>query len=529
MPTDAKLRGGYYTPPPIAEFLARWAIRNKAARVLEPSCGDGELLAAAARRLSRAGSLTGIELDVEEAAKAAARLTHSAEVVAEDVFTWFEAADALGAYDATLGNPPFIRYQNFPDAYRTRAFQLMHDAGLRPNRLTNAWVPFVVLATRALRLGGRIGFVVPAELLQVGYASELREYLVRNYSELTVVTFRRLVFDNIQQETVLLLGVRGEVAHPTISFLELDGLDDLRLDEIIAAERVEVDLDHGREKWTRYYLSSKELGLVRACEEAEEFTTLGEYADVDVGIVTGRNEFFVLTRAQLDELGLMKYAIPLVGRSAQTPGLTLRRSEWKALAKDGGRCFLLQLGDIPRHELTPEAQAYVAWGEQHQVHKGYKCGIRLPNWWRVPSAWVPDAFLLRQIHDGPRIIANEAGATCTDTIHRIRLLKPSVTARMLAAASTNSLTFAFAELRGRSYGGGVLELEPNEAEPLPFPNLASELPLDELDAIVREAGATAGVDEVDRQLLRGAGLTKDEVALLNGVWQKLSQRRRKRR
>ena len=42
--------------------------------------------------------------------------------------------------------------------------------------------------------------------------------------------------------------------------------------------------------------------------------------------------------------------------------------------------------------------------------------------------------------------------------------------RVLAAASINSVTFAFSEVMGRSYGGGVLELEPREAEPLPFPS-----------------------------------------------------------
>ena len=36
-----KLRGGYYTPDKISEFIAEWAIRNASDSVLEPSCGDG--------------------------------------------------------------------------------------------------------------------------------------------------------------------------------------------------------------------------------------------------------------------------------------------------------------------------------------------------------------------------------------------------------------------------------------------------------------------------------------------------------
>lgn len=37
-----KLRGGYYTPKPIADFLCRWSIDNSTQTVLEPSCGDGK-------------------------------------------------------------------------------------------------------------------------------------------------------------------------------------------------------------------------------------------------------------------------------------------------------------------------------------------------------------------------------------------------------------------------------------------------------------------------------------------------------
>ena len=81
-PSYQKLRGGYYTPGPIARFLAGWAIRSPADRVLEPSCGDGNILTAAARRLLELGAradtlnrqLHAVELDPREAARAARRL-----------------------------------------------------------------------------------------------------------------------------------------------------------------------------------------------------------------------------------------------------------------------------------------------------------------------------------------------------------------------------------------------------------------------------------------------------------------------
>jgi adenine-specific DNA methylase len=521
-----KLRGGYYTPSAIGGFLARWAIRSRNVAVLEPSAGDGQIAAQAAKRLGPGGRLVAIELFPEEAEKIS-EATPRAEVAVGDVFKWYWREPRDGTFSAVLGNPPFIRYQNFPEDHRRYAFALMEQAGLRPSRLTNAWVPFVVLATRALRSSGRLALVLPAELLQVTYAGELREYLVRKYSDLKIITFRKLVFAGIQQETVLLLGTRADSTGARISFHELDSLDDLDGLELDGDTTVPADLDHGREKWTQYYLSSRELGLIRKIEASEVFSRLGDVADVDVGIVTGRNEFFLLSPAEADARGVRDSCLPLVGRSLQIPGLRLTQSDWRRLAERGDKCLLLQLGEVGREELPPPAARYVRWGERQGHHHGYKCRIRLPRWWNVPSVWSPDAFLLRQIYDGPRIIANEAGVTCTDTIHRVRMTN-GMSPGALAAVSMNSLTFAFSEIRGRSYGGGVLELEPTEAEGLPIPKVSPELPLDDLHDLAQTKRTEEVLAEVDRRVLEPVGLTRRETRVLRGIWRKLSERRLRR-
>ena len=264
--------------------------------------------------------------------------------------------------------------------------------------------------------------------------------------------------------------------------------------------------------------------MIRELETSDALTTLGELAQVDVGIVTGRNQFFVLTPSEADALGIRSFCLPLVGRSAQIPGLVLSRDEWQDLVDTDGRCLLLQLGRTPRDDLTPEALAYVKQGEAADYHTGYKCRIRQPQWWYVPSTAVPDAFLLRQIHEGPRVILNSAGATCTDTIHRVRV-NEGVDPGWLAAASMNSVTFAFSEIRGRSYGGGVLELEPNEADALPFPRPGTDLPLADLDLWARRKEADQILDEVDRLVLADCGLSAAEITMVRAVWRKLSGRR----
>ncbi|HEV2583034.1 MAG TPA: class I SAM-dependent methyltransferase, partial [Ktedonobacteraceae bacterium] len=271
--TDQKLRGGYYTPKPIATFLANWAIQTPDTSILEPSCGDGMLLEAAAKRLTECGatdtsihtSIQGIEFDGFEAQKAVERLraiydSYAPQIMTGDFFTYCQKyLNQERRFDAIIGNPPFIRYQHFPENQRAIAFYLMQRAGLHPNRLTNACVPFLVASTSLLSKTGKLAMVIPAELLQVNYAAELRYFLSQHYSYITLITFKKLVFDGIQQEVVLLLAERNGSEHTGIRTIELDGIDDLLAYEhtVLSKDKLKV-MDHSTEKWTMYFLEEAE-------------------------------------------------------------------------------------------------------------------------------------------------------------------------------------------------------------------------------------------------------------------------------
>jgi adenine-specific DNA methylase len=253
-------------------------------------------------------------------------------------------------------------------------------------------------------------------------------------------------------------------------------------------------------------------------------TRLGAVADVDVGIVTGRNSFFTFTDAQADELGLRPHCVPLVSRSAQLSGLVYdgdcRASDLAA----GHRTWLL---DAPPEAADAAVVAHIRAGEAAGVHRGYKCSIRDP-WWITPSLWMPDLFLLRQIHRAPRLTVNAAAATSTDTVHRVRLA-PRVDASSLAAVFHNSVTFAFAEIMGRSYGGGILELEPREAEQLPIPPPACAELAGDVDLLLKANETEKALDLVDRHvLIDGLGLSPEVVAGCRAAWVALRDRRTRR-
>ena len=544
---EDKLRGGYYTSSEVATWLCAWAIRSPKDRVLEPSCGDGAFVEAAAKRLAELGArspaiarqLSGVEIVAAEADRARARLQgqlreRAAEVVTTgDFFSWWQASEQP-AFDAVVGNPPFIRYQTFPEPHRSLAMALMVDQGLSPNRLTNIWVPFVVAAVASLRPGGRLALVLPAELLQVTYASQLRSFLTDRFGRIDIVACNELFFEKAEQEVVLLLAddllEAASDANPCrVTMTETRTPSEItsRAPALVLAAAQPKTIRHDSEKWLKYFLSEKEITFMRALRDAGVTTNLSTHASVDVGVVTGKNEFFVLTSAQVEELGLEGLTAPLVSRSAHLKGARVGKADWHAMAAAGDRVHLLHLKG---NESKPTAALarYIRFGEGNEVHKGYKCSIREP-WYAVPSVWAPDGFLFRQIYDFPRVVLNQAGATSTDTIHRLtgKKEKPE---RIIANTYT-WLTAASAEIEGRSYGGGVLELEPTEAERLLMPaTLNGAMPLAECDKLTRAGRLDDVLEENARIVLMGhMGLSQSDCSVLRDIWMKMRNRRNARR
>lgn len=528
-PSGQKLRGGYYTPAVIAEFLARWAIRSGDDTVLEPSAGDGAFLVAAAKQLRLRGgqfaSITGVEIDPDAASASRAAVSDSpgANVHTGDFFEWAARSVIEGRrFDAILGNPPFLRFAYFEEKHRDIAFDLMRREGMRPTRLTNAWVPFLVASSALLEPNGRLAMVVPAELLQVSYAAELRQYLADRFERVTLFAFDRLVFEGIQQEVVLLTAERTAPAPRGIRVVELSDASELS-DGYHAWEAVPVrPLDHSSEKWTRYFLEPEELELVRALAGHRLLQPLGSFAEVDVGVVTGMNDFFVMDANGTTHPDLKAQSVPVITRSNQLVGASVTPEDWQEQVEAGKARVLLALNE----GMDPSGVVadYIAMGERRKVHLGYKCSIRR-KWWVVPSIWRPSGFMLRQIHVHPKLVMNTTPATSTDTVHRVAFNYPRPEA--VVASFHNVMTFLFAEIMGRSYGGGVLELEPSEAESLPIVHPDSAPEFHEVDAALRSGDPSQALD-VGAPALASLGLSPSDEATLRVAWERLRGRRSRR-
>lgn len=537
--SQRKLRGGYYTPLKLANFLTRWALRKHPKHILEPSCGDGNFvisLLQQSQKMEENIQITAVELDWEEINKAQRRVEDEVnnsdlriQWICDDFFHSYEQLSRQEKFDLVIGNPPFIRFQNVNVPSREIAFRHLKQIGYKPTKLANAWAAFVQLSIELLRQGGDLVMVLPAELLQVNYAHELRNRLTGQFGKISLVTFKKLVFPEIQQEVVLLLAEGKSDNVTVVSEIHTIELEDAKtldsIDNFDTAISHSV-AKHSREgmKWTSLFLSDSSFNALDEAERSDRLVSLGNFAQVDVGIVTGRNSFFVLEQQEVERLRVENFVLPIVGRTNALKSIFFEKNDFDLLQQTHP-AYLLNLNGVEKSEFSKALQEYIFMAEEEEINLGYKCRIR-KRWYDVPSIYTPDAFLFRQIHKYPLLVLNKVGATSTDTVHRVRV-KNTVDGKNLCSVFFNSLTLAWSEVCGRSYGGGVLELEPKEAEKLPVPFIRDiAIDSDKIDCLLREGKFLEALDYTDKLVLKDIlGFDNSLIKSIRESWVELRDRR----
>jgi len=468
-----KERGAFFTPPEICHFLVDWAVRSKTDTILEPSCGEAEFMLSAASRLRLLGgtasqsrtNLQGIEIH-EPSAGAAMQILQKAGFDCDIRVIDFFDVPARPIYDVVLGNPPFVRYQQFSGSARAKGLEAALAQGVRLTLLANAWAPFVVHASQVLKPQGRLALVLPAELLTVKYAAEIRRFLLRRFASIKLVMFEELIFPDVLEEVVLLL---AEGTGPTSGFelYQARNLADLHRLDHVTWTRFVPNCDG---KWTSALLSTEALAIYQSVVASGNFDTLLDWGESYLGAVTGNNKYFSLTSKLATALNLKEEELLPISPpgSRHLRGLTFSSKTWSDLSASENRTHLF----YPKtEELSAAAMEYLIAGRAAGVHTAYKCKVRKP-WWRVPLVPVADLFLTYMDHFCPRLITNEAAVHHLNSLYGVKLRadRRQIGRELLPISSLNSMTILGAELIGRSYGGGILKLEPKEADQLPMPS-----------------------------------------------------------
>jgi adenine-specific DNA-methyltransferase len=552
-PALRKARGAFFTPPAIADYLAEWAVEGDAgATVLDPTCGEAVFLEAAGRRLAALGAtpedlrtqVLGVDLH-EASVDASAELLRGQGLDGSFKVGDFFALSTPGMLDAELpevdaiiGNPPFVRYQRHVGQERKRAQLAALKQGVRLSGLASSWAALVVHACGFLKPEGRLAMVLPTELLYTGYAEPVRTWLKRRFKAVHLVTFERLQFADATEKVVLVLA-RGSGGCNAFSLVPVHDADDLSDIRMFGPMHLNV-APPAQGKWTDLLLPVEQRQAYDRVVD-EFFVPLAAYGSPTLGTVTGANEFFCLsepTRAEfeIDPRHLQRISPP---GTKHFRGTGFGKRDWERLRDDGAPVWMLQPQDgEPDWDRARENRgvaAYLREGLERGVNEAYKCRVRAA-WYKPPAVLPPDLYFTYMSHRYPRLITNTAGAGFVNSMHGVTLSRsaPREAKQALPLLMLSAATMLGAEIHGRSYGGGILKMEPREAAelPVPRPEILSEAwkrlkpERAKLERQLEKGLWTGVAKRVDEALLVGAcGLPVADVNQLHEAGQRLRRTR----
>lgn len=451
-----KESGAYFTPDDVAATLVRWAVRGRDDRLLDPSCGDGSFVAAHARSV-------GIERDAASAGLARKRAP-AGEIHVADFFAWAERTGER--FHCAAGNPPFIRYQRFSGETRERALRICRGLGAEFSGLTSSWAPFLVATAALLRPGGRMAFVVPAEIGHAPYAAPLLDFAVANFSTVHLVAVREKLFPDLSEDCWLLFtdGYGGRTGEIRLTLLDRFAPSD---EPPRAFERVDVDAWRGawRRRLRPFLMPRTAREAYRRVADGGEALRLGAIAAVGIGYVTGANDFFHLRPSQARRLDIPKaFLHPSVRNGRALDGPVLGRADVDRWLEADEPVLLLRLPKTGTPH--PAVTAYLDGEAGRLARTAYKCRTRSP-WHAVPDVQVPDYLLSYMSGRSPSLVRNDARCTATNSVHCVRLLRPALGPRLAAWGSP--FVELSCEIEGHPLGGGLLKLEPREAARVVLP------------------------------------------------------------
>ena len=527
--SQEKLRGGYYTPARITDYLCKWILSDQPRTILEPSCGDGAFIKAINTNRKYDVKITGIELDKEEARKSEKISNSGAHIIQADFLEWAQEMTAKGTrYDAIIGNPPYIRYQYLSKAAQEKSEAIFKHNNLRFTKHTNAWVPFVIASINLLKEGGRLAMVVPSEIMYVLHATGLREFLLKSCTKVLIIDPNELLFDEALQGTIILLAEKKkDASRPSLGV----GIKTGSISEIlsVSAEKwwlktptlAPAELEG---KWTKLFLSPTELATLKRVLRSDKIVRFRDIATVDVGIVTGANRFFLVDDATVRKFQLKKYVKNMFGRSSNSPGVIYSKASLENQKATGASSNFLHIKPEQASKLPAKVRAYIKSGEKEGLHLRYKCRIRTP-WFSVPSVYRTDIAMMKRSNHFPKLIFNTAESYTTDTAYRVKVISKDFTPEKLVFSFINSVTALSAELEGRHYGGGVLELVPSEIGKLMIP-LCKSADIKALDEAMKSGlSAEVVLKQQDAVILSECGISAADQLTIHNAWLRIRNRR----
>lgn len=513
---NKKRTGSFYTPKIIADFLVDYLfnrLNGKDLTILEPSAGDGIFVKAIynhkslIQKLKKVVAVEREELELNKVkliSKSRSLKTENAD------FLEYQNNSSL-KFDLVIGNPPYIK-KNLLAEEQIKHCENIHKLfpELSNNKINNIWTSFLVRSINFVNENGVLAFVLPSEFLQVKFAAELRALVLKEFERVEIFTFNELLFKDCKgQDTLLLIGERKS-KNKGVYYGNIEKLEDLKEKKFSLAQNVNIR----ESKWTHHHLTTDEFELLEKVKKQLEIAN--HYCTSKAGIVTAANDYFIVDYNTVIEYELGKYVKQIIQKGSFVNGsVELSETDFIKIINQSKPAFLIAFNKTTNIKNNKKINEYLKKGVALKINERYKTSIR-ENWFEVPNVGIaPEAFFFKRCNEYPKLIKNKAEVLATDSAYNIAM-NEDYKINNFIFSFYNSLTLSFAELNGRYYGGGVLELTPNEFKNLPVPYM--KVATKEFNGFVKQFKGKTSIKEVckvnDAAILRSIDSKIDNDSLI---------------
>ena len=409
--------GSYYTPSNITQILANWAIRSPNDFILEPSFGGCSFLESSLDRLINLGAedpidqLFGCDIDFNAFKHLVVKIGEnntSGKFLHTDFLSLRPDDFSNSCFNVIIGNPPYVSHHNMTLEQKHRAYQAIKFSDFKLQKKASLWAYFVVHSFSFLADNSRFAWILPGGFLQADYAAKLHEIITRYFQRvLAIVVHSRIFLDEGTKEKSVILLADGMNNGPSSYGIEIGEAHTLpELETLI--NNWQQKKWQGKTLETRFSLAFMDnitLNHFEYLSNDRICLSLGDIADIRIGIVTGANNFFIINEELAKKYCLeSQYVKPILAKLATAPGLSLLDKDYINARKLNKRCLLIDTSDLLKK--NSPIRKYLATFPRKR-RKNILTFKKRVYWHMADDGKVPDAFLSYMYQYGPRLVINK--------------------------------------------------------------------------------------------------------------------------
>jgi hypothetical protein len=465
--------GQFWTPDWVAKAMVGFALDIPHGRMLDPAVGLG-VFPKWAQLLNISLDFVGVEKD-----PSLIRQIPDESIRGRVINSDFLAAQFGQTFDFVVANPPYIRHHKIPTELKNRIHkEALSVLGFELDRRAGLHVFFLIKSLSLLRPGGRLAFIVPADVFEGKFAPRLWRWIGQRYCIRAVVTFvpEATPFPELDVNPVIVF-IENTKACTELRWARVLSQSEDDLFRFVASQFQ--DAPPSVSVITRPTAEAISTGLSRPPRTETDYLQLKDFAYVRRGIATGANDFFLLTKEQVQALGLDEQFIrPAVPKTRYLDTLFFTQADFDRLAIQGKPVFLFSPDGRPLDQFPKSVQTYLRQGEKLGLPDRALLRQRNP-WYKMETRNPPDFFFAYLGRRNIRFVRNLAGALPLTTLLAVYAhSKDEAHLRTLHRILNHPDVLAGLVYIAKSYGRGALKAEPRQLEKLPIPKeLGEELVL----------------------------------------------------